>query len=124
MAWKRVCDASEVGQNVIKKFNVDGIPVLIANYGSGFRAFPPSCPHMEEPLDESGIVARGVLTCTKHLWAWDLRSLEIRGSETEKPLKTYDLKEEKDQILVFIDKELVYEFDTEKEEDEDFFGKD
>ena len=40
---------------------------------SGFRAIPPLCPHMEEPLEESGIIANCALTCTKHLWSWDLQ---------------------------------------------------
>ena len=56
----------------------------MANYGGGFRAIPPICPHMEEPLEESG-VDRSIasLTCTKHLWAWDLRRSTMLG-ETEK----------------------------------------
>ena len=82
MAWKRICGADEVAENTVKKFDVDGITVLLVNYGAGYRAIPPICPHMEEPLAESGVVVRCVLTCTKHLWAWDLKTLEMKG-ETE-----------------------------------------
>jgi toluene monooxygenase system ferredoxin subunit len=116
MAWKRVCSAGDIAVNAVKKFDVDGVPVLIANYGTGFRAIPPSCPHMEEPLLESGVVAGCVLTCTKHLWGWDLRTLEMQG-ETEKPIKTYELKQEHGEIFVFIDRELVYDFDDDDEFD-------
>ena len=120
MTWKRVCDATEVAENSVKKFDVDGVPVLVVNYGAGFRAVPPICPHMEEPLEESGIVARCVLTCTKHLWAWNLATLEMQG-ETEKPLKIYETRREKGAILANIDGELTYEFDSEDEADDDFF---
>jgi len=40
--------------------------------------------------------------------------------ETDKPLKAYDLKHEDGSILVNIEEELVYEFDTE-DADDDFF---
>jgi nitrite reductase/ring-hydroxylating ferredoxin subunit len=120
MTWKPVCGTSDVAENTVKKFDVDGISIVLVNYGAGFRAIPPICPHMEEPLQESGVVARCILTCTKHLWAWDLNSLEMQG-ETEKPLKTYDLKQENDVILVNIEEELSYEFDSEEGDDDDFF---
>jgi nitrite reductase/ring-hydroxylating ferredoxin subunit len=120
MTWKRICGAHEIAENSIKKFDVDGISILLVNYGAGYRAIPPICPHMEEPLEESGIVAHCVLTCTKHLWAWDLKTLEMQG-ETERPLKTYDVKEENGAILANIEGELTYEFEDEGEGDDDFF---
>jgi toluene monooxygenase system ferredoxin subunit len=120
MAWKRICGAGEVPDNTAKKFDIDGIPILLVNYGEGYRAIPPICPHMEEPLEESGVIVRCVLTCTKHLWSWDLRTLEMKG-ETEKPLKVYDVKQENGLVLANIEEELAYEFDDAVEEDDDFF---
>ena len=123
MSWKRVCKITDVPENDLRKFTVDGVTLVIANYGSGFRAIPPLCPHMEEPLEESGIIADCALTCTKHLWSWDLSSLAMLG-ETERPLKTYDVKLENDDVLAFIDQELVYEFEDEEDmADDDFFNK-
>ena len=109
MSWKRVCSVSDVPAESIKRFDVRGTPIVIVNYGAGFRALPPICPHMEEPLEDSGIVADCVLTCTKHLWAWNLQTLDMLG-ETERPLKTYEVKEENGEILVMIDRQLVYDF--------------
>ena len=121
MTWKRICGTTDVAENSIKKFDVDGVPILLVNYGAGYRAIPPICPHMEEPLEESGVVVRCILTCTKHLWAWNLSTLELQG-ETEKPLKTYDVKQEGDAILVKVEEELKYEFDDEgAAADDDFF---
>ncbi len=123
MSWKRVCRVIDVPENNLKKFTVDGVTLVVANYGSGFRAIPPLCPHMEEPLEESGVISECVLTCTKHLWSWDLSSLDMLG-ETERPLQTYEVKLENGDILAFIDKELVYEFeDADDMEDDDFFSK-
>jgi toluene monooxygenase system ferredoxin subunit len=41
--------------------------------------------------------------------------------ETEKPLKTYDVKQEDGAILANIEEELAYDFDDAEEEDDDFF---
>ena len=120
MGWKYLCDASEVGTNAIKLVEVEGISVLVANYGTGFRAMPPICPHMEEPLSESGVIANCVLTCTKHLWAWNLQDLSMIG-ETEKELKTYEVKQEGSKVLALIDEEITYDFDEDGDDDDDFF---
>lgn len=124
MSWKEVCGQGDVAENTLAKFDVDGIDIIIANYGSGFRAIPPICPHMEEPLEESGAIgARCILTCTKHLWAWDLKTLDL-VSPAEKPLKTYELKQENGKIFVFIEHELTYDFDEDDDDmDDDFFSK-
>jgi toluene monooxygenase system ferredoxin subunit len=121
MSWRRICAADSVAEGQLKKFEVDGIPVILANYGGGVRAFPPVCPHMEEPLEESGLIEGKVLTCTKHLWQWDLESKEMAGSETEKPMHFYDVKQEGGDILAYIEEEHVYDFDEEDEMDDDAF---
>ncbi len=122
MTWKRICDAADVAENSVRHFDVDGISLVVVNYGEGFRAIPPICPHMEEPLAESGIVARCILTCTKHLWAWDLRTLEKQG-DTEKPLKTYEIKLENGTLLANIETELTYDFEDNGggPDNDDFF---
>jgi toluene monooxygenase system ferredoxin subunit len=123
MTWKRVCKVTDVPENTLKKLTVDDVTLVIANYGGGFRAIPPLCPHMQEPLEESGVIANCALTCTKHLWSWDLNSLDMLG-ETERPLQIYEVKVENGDILAFIDKELVYEFEDEDDmQDDDFFSK-
>lgn len=122
MSWKRVCAAADVPENTLKKFEVDGVTLVIANYGDGWRAFPPFCPHMEEPLEESGMLAQGRLTCSKHLWQWDLRSGEMIG-ETEKTLLFYDVKQDGEDIFADIEEELSYDYDEDDEfDDADFFS--
>lgn len=123
MSWRRICAAENVATNQLKKFEVDGIPVVVANYGEGFRVFPPICPHMEEPLADSGLIEGKVLTCTKHLWQWDLATTKMEGTETEKPMHFYEVKQENGDVMAFIEAEHVYEFDDEDElDDDDFFN--
>nr|AAK84303.1 ferredoxin [Marinosulfonomonas methylotropha] len=123
MSWKVLCNVDDVPINTLKLFPLEGTNILVANYGQGFRAVPPLCPHMEEPLDESGWVMDCALTCMKHLWSWNLETLEKLG-ETEKPLLTYDVKKEGDSLLVWFEGELVYDFDEDGDDmdDDDFFS--
>lgn len=116
MSWKSVCAAGDVPANGIKCFAVDGVEVLLANIGDEFRAYPPVCPHMEEYLEDSGICADGVLTCTKHLWQWDMKTGAPRGP-AEKPLLMYEVKLQDGQVLVRLDEELEYEFDDDDDDD-------
>lgn len=126
MSWKKICSTAEISENTLEKFEVDGIEIMIANYGQGYRAFPPRCPHMEEPLCESGVLYDGMLTCTKHLWQWNMETGEMIGI-AEKELLFYDVKQEGDDIYAQVEQALVYEDDEELEEDEDdedFFNAD
>lgn len=80
---------------------------------------------MEEPLCESGVLFDGMLTCTKHLWQWNMGTGDKVGI-AEKELLFYDVKQEGDDIYAHIEQALVYEDDEELEEedDEDFFNAD
>lgn len=110
MSWKRVCATSDVPVNTMKKFDVDGIPIIIANLGDAFTAFPPLCPHMEEPLAESGLCQEGVMTCTKHLWQWDMHTGEKMGP-AERDLLLYPVKQDGNAVMALVEKELVYEYE-------------
>ena len=121
--WIKVCAAEDVSENKIERFSVGDFDIVIANYGDGLRAFAPVCPHMREPLDESGLLNDGVLTCGKHVWQWDLRACTKASTMTEENLLFYELKEENGHILVDTSEQLSYAWEEEEElDDDDFFG--
>ena len=125
MSWIKICSTTEVAQGSLKKFwagVAGGIPVVAVHHKEGFVVMPPVCPHMEEPLEDSGVVSGCKLTCTKHLWAWDLQTMSLEG-EAEKPLKTYDTKVEGEDVMAFITEQLEYDFEEEDDmDDDDFFN--
>jgi toluene monooxygenase system ferredoxin subunit len=127
MTWTKVCEKSDIPEGSIKKVWArigGGIPIAVAHHKRGFVAIPPVCPHLEEPLEESGLVMGCKLTCTKHLWSWDLETLELQD-EAELPLKTYDVKVEGSNIMVYVTEQLEYNFDEDEDIDENtFFDED
>ena len=120
MAWKRICSTSDVAPRRLASFVVDGITVVVANLGDdGFSVFPPACPHMQEPLEQSGMCAGPLLTCSKHLYQWDMRTGDAAGpAENDLVLLRYESKVEGGDVLACIESELVYEY--EDDEDDDF----
>jgi len=78
MAWTKVCEKSEIPVGSIKKVWArigGGIPIAVAHHKNGYAAIPPVCPHLEEPLEESGLVVGCKLTAQN-----------IFGLGTSKPL--------------------------------------
>ena len=122
MAWKKICSVGDVPENGVKKFSTGAFNVIVVNYGEGVRVLPSVCPHMEEPLEQSGVIANCKMTCTKHLWSWDLRTLGQLG-ETEKPLQEYKSRIVDGEVQAVVENEIVYEFDEEDEMDDDNFFK-
>lgn len=107
MAWKRLCAIGDLATDELRKFEVDGVAVVAALIDGAAVAYPPLCPHMAEPLEISGVCEDGVLTCTKHLWQWDMKT----GAETgmaERPLLCYPTKCEGSDVLIGIERELTY----------------
>ena len=113
MAWTKVCAESEIPEGSIKKVWArigGGIPIAVAHHKNGYVAIPPVCPHLEEPLEDSGLVVGCKLTWTKHLWSWDLETMALKD-EAELPLKTYDIKAEDGNLMVYVTEQLEYTFD-------------
>src|SRR5512132_4409086 len=110
MTWKRVCAAVMLGDRDLKQFEVDGVQILLVRSGEDFFAFPPLCPHQAGELEISGICDGEVLTCSKHLWQWNIRTGKEVG-EAERPLLQYNTRVEHGEVHVFIERELRYDYD-------------
>ena len=114
--WQRICAAADVNDGELKRFQAGEIAVVVVGVGDEYRIIPPFCPHMAEPLHESGICRAGTLTCSKHLWQWNLLTGKEQGP-AERPLLFYQSEVRDGEVWACVDKELVYEFDEEDDDD-------
>ena len=114
--WHRVCATADVNDGELKRFQAGEIAVVVVGFGDEYRIIPPFCPHMAEPLHESGICRAGTLTCSKHLWQWNLLTGKAQGP-AERPLLFYQSEVRDGEVWACVDKELVYEFDEEDDDD-------
>lgn len=114
--WHRICATADVNDGELKRFQAGEIAVVVVGVGDEYRIIPPFCPHMAEPLHESGICRAGTLTCSKHLWQWNLLTGKEQGP-AERPLLFYQSEVRDGEVWACVDKELVYEFDEEDDDD-------
>jgi toluene monooxygenase system ferredoxin subunit len=110
LGWQRLCSADEVSSEHLTVVTIQGVRVLVTRVGDEFVAFPPLCPHMAEPLETSGVCADGTLTCTKHIWQWDLKTGAPMG-EAERPLLYYPIRLEGSELFIDFERELAYDYD-------------
>jgi toluene monooxygenase system ferredoxin subunit len=71
---------------------------------------------MAEPLHESGICKGDTLTCSKHLWQWNILTGEQQGP-AERPLLLYRSELRGDEVWAYIEEELTYDFDEDDDDD-------
>ena len=116
MSWKVVCPVGAIGDNDLKEFDIDGVTVLLCRAGEEYFAYPPMCPHQEEPLRKGGCTGEQIF-CFKHLWQWDMRTGACAGTESRVPLKMYEVRCHDGRVEVLVEQELTYEYEDEDEEE-------
>lgn len=90
MQKQRICSTSDIPDNGMKSYDVEGRKILVVNAGQRFHAYQGLCPHQDVCLDE-GYFDGQLLTCHQHLWQWDIRTGDAVGL-AEMPLEKYDVE--------------------------------
>jgi toluene monooxygenase system ferredoxin subunit len=99
VAWKRLCAIGDLVEDSLRRFEIDGIAVVAAVVAGECVA---------EPLDLSGLCEDGVLTCTKHLWQWDMQTGAEMGM-AERKLLRYPTRRNGPDVWIEIKPELTYD---------------
>lgn len=71
--WQLACDTDELEGEEMLECRAGERDILLVRTDAGMVACPALCPHMDEPLSH-GFAEGNVLTCSKHLWQWDLQT--------------------------------------------------
>lgn len=69
----KLCDAEEVGENEMKRYEHAGLYVAVINSGGQFFVVEDSCPHAGAPMSQ-GYLEGHNLTCCWHAWTFDIRN--------------------------------------------------
>ena len=102
MVLVKVCATSDVPVGDIRRFQVDGRIVAVANLGGeGFRTVSAICSHAHYFLDEGEVgVDDETIECPKHGSTFDLNTGEPRTLPATLPVHAYPTKTEGDDILI------------------------
>lgn len=96
-----VAKRAELPKNAMKKVQVFGHNIIVANTGKEIVAIGQACPHADSPL-EQGILRGRHIVCPLHAYTWNVHTGEPVEPADEDTLRLYQVKvdPERDQILV------------------------
>jgi 3-phenylpropionate/trans-cinnamate dioxygenase ferredoxin subunit len=99
MSLHRVAKLSELDDDAAVRVVVGGKPVCLARSGSEVFAVGDLCSHADVSLSE-GDVADGAVECWLHGSSFDLRTGRPTGLPATRPIPTYPVTLEGDDVLV------------------------
>jgi 3-phenylpropionate/trans-cinnamate dioxygenase ferredoxin component len=97
--WVKACNTSKVGQGELFGFVHGDKKILLANLNGKVYATDLICTHAEADLS-TGMLSEEGVRCPLHLSVFDLNTGEPKSPPAEKPLKTYNVKTDNDEIYV------------------------
>ena len=95
----KVANTSEIPAGRLKRVEVHGTRVAVANVGGSFCAFSDECTHDGGPLSEGDLEGE-VVTCPWHFSRFNVRTGEVVESPAEEPVATYEVRVEDDAVLI------------------------
>jgi 3-phenylpropionate/trans-cinnamate dioxygenase ferredoxin subunit len=95
----RACSLSDVPEEGAIRVDLDGKPICIARSQGEVFAVSDICSHADVSLSE-GDVEDGTVECWLHGSRFDLRSGRPTGLPATKPVATYPVTVEGDDVLV------------------------
>ena len=95
----RACALAEVPEEGAIRVELGGQPVCVARSGGEVFALRDVCSHAEVALSE-GDVEDGAIECWLHGSLFDLRTGKPSGLPATKPVPTYAVTVEGDDVLV------------------------
>ena len=99
MTTQRVAALSELADDTAVRVEVAGKPVCLARSGGEVFAIADVCSHADVALSE-GEVSDGLVECWLHGSMFDLRTGKPTGLPATKPVPTFPVTVEGDDVLV------------------------
>jgi len=99
----RACSLSDLPEEGAIRVQLDGKPICIARSQGEVFALSDICSHADVALSE-GDVEDGTIECWLHGSQFDLRTGKPTGLPATKPVATYAVTVEGDDVLVKLEK--------------------
>lgn len=97
--WIKACNKDELATGEMFSLDHDDKKILLANLDGKIFATDRICTHAEADLS-TGILSEEGVRCPLHLSVFDLETGSPKNPPAEKPLKTYNVKIEQNEIFV------------------------
>lgn len=101
MGFVKVASSKDLGSGKMMGVEAGGNPILVVNVKGNCYAIGSICTHMGCLLSDGGLEGETV-TCPCHGSKFDVRTGKVVSGPATKPEPSYEMKIEKDQIMVKI----------------------
>jgi nitrite reductase/ring-hydroxylating ferredoxin subunit len=99
----RACSLNEIPEEAARRVVLDGIPICLARSQGEVFAISDICSHADVSLSE-GDVEDGTVECWLHGSRFDLRTGQPTSLPAVKPVATYPVVVEGDDVFVKLEK--------------------
>ena len=99
MKFLEIGKAGELREGTMRRCDVAGRRILLANVGGRLYAVDDTCTHEEASLS-TGVLKGEHVKCPLHNSRFDLRTGKALEEPAEEPLRTYPVREEGGRVLV------------------------
>jgi 3-phenylpropionate/trans-cinnamate dioxygenase ferredoxin subunit len=100
-AYVRVCALADLADETAIGVEIGDTPLCVARTGGEVFAIHDICSHADVPLSE-GDVADGTVECWLHGSRFDLRTGHPTGLPANRPVPTYPVKIDGDDVYVAV----------------------
>lgn len=100
--WVKVCAEKDLKKGEMVEFDYKEKKMMVANLGGKIYASDRICTHADADLT-TGILNEEGVTCPLHLSTFDLKTGVPANLPAEVPLKTYNVKIERNEIYVEVE---------------------
>ena len=99
----RLCSVDDLAPGASRRFDIGPHRVALGRIGDDFYAIGDRCSHANVSLAEGDVVAEDCeIECYKHGSHFDLRTGQARSLPASKPVPTYEVHVDGDDVYVTI----------------------
>jgi 3-phenylpropionate/trans-cinnamate dioxygenase ferredoxin subunit len=99
MTFVEIAKAGELREGTMRRFDVAGRRILLANVAGRLYAVDDTCTHEEASLSEGPLTGE-IVACPKHGSRFHLPSGRVLSLPAVRPVNTYEVKVEDGAVLV------------------------
>ena len=101
---ERVCSLTDVDNGEARRFDLGNLAVAVVRIGDDWYAIGDRCTHQDVSLSEGEVLADSLeLECWKHGSCFSLVDGQPHALPATKPVPTYTVKIEGDDVFVEVD---------------------
>ena len=104
----RICAQSEVGPETAKAYEVGDKRLAVYNLGGEFYVTDDECTHASASLAD-GILEDGIIECTLHFGAFDVKTGAVKAPPCSIALRTYKVILQGEDVCVDLDRDAAGE---------------